>query len=614
MTIKAVQKIIQRYRKRLKTLLGKMSPSKRAATIAGVSLVGLAVIYGIFVLSYSGRVYPRVVIGDVRLGGMKEAAVIEKLTSAAAANSSKPVTFRFQDQTSSLSPGDISWQLDPVATASKVLAIGRHDHKGWRFWEQIRSPFARTNIDPAVTFDAELLTRFLATTTNSIDQPAVNASAEYVGGNLIITHDKVGKAVNREEVQAKILSAWANFRSGEVLLETSFDAPEIIVGDEAELRTSAETLQQAKLTLTWAETTKQLTPAEITRIIGFDATGISPETSQKVLRAAFTPERIKAYVGDLANTSINRPAKDPKLVIVNGALSVAEPSVVGRTIDVEASVTAIAAALQANPADATASLTLKSVQPTINEANLAELGIKERIGYGETSFAGSPANRTHNIKNGITLLQSALIKPGDQFSTVGRLGAVDDTTGFLPELVIKENRTTPEFGGGLCQVSTTLFRSVMNAGLKVTERQNHSYRVGYYEPPVGLDATIYLPKPDFRFLNDTSAHILLQGRVVGTKVIFELWGTSDGRVSSISTPQIISTTPVGDPIYAETDTLFKGEVKQIEKPHDGAVTTATYTVTRNGQVINKQTFKSVYKVWPARFLVGTKEPPAPPTP
>jgi vancomycin resistance protein YoaR len=141
---------------------------------------------------------------------------------------------------------------------------------------------------------------------------------------------------------------------------------------------------------------------------------------------------------------------------------------------------------------------------------------------------------------------------------------------------------------------------------------NHSYRVSYYEPPLGLDATIYLPKPDFKFLNDTPGHILVQGRVEGNKVIFELWGTSDGRSSAISDTQILSTTPAGEPIYADTDTLFRGETKQIEKPHDGAVTTATYTVSRAGAVINKQVFKSIYKAWPARFLVGTKEPPAPP--
>ncbi len=610
MTIKAVRKVLTRFWKRPKSLLAKMSPSKRILTVSAISLGGLIVAYLVLVLAYNDRVYPHVVIGDARFGGMKHAEVVTKLTDLAAANADKPVSLRYQDQVSSVRPGDISWQLDASATAEKIFSVGRSDRFGARLFEQIRAPFFRTRIEPAVSFDTELLTRFLANTTNSIDQPAVNAKAEFVGGKLIVTHDKVGKAVNHQEVQAAILGAWANFRTGEVILETSFDAPEIVVGDEAELQATADKLAQTKVTLTWPGTARSLSVGEVSRLIGFDATTTN-ENGQKVLQAAFTTERIKAFIGDLANNSINQPAKDPKLVIINAALSVAQASVTGRAVDVDVSSAAVLTALQNNPMEATAALTIVTQEPIIKESNLAELGIKERIGFGETSFAGSPANRIHNIKNGVTLLQSALIKPGEAFSTVGTLGAVDDTTGFLPELVIKENKTTPEFGGGLCQVSTTLFRSVMNAGLKVTERSNHSYRVSYYEPPVGLDATIYLPKPDFKFLNDTPGHILLQGKVERNKVIFELWGTSDGRVSAISTPQILSTTPAGDPIYAETDTLYKGETKQIEKAHDGAVVTATYTVTRNGAVINKQTFKSIYKPWPAKFLVGIKDPPAP---
>jgi vancomycin resistance protein YoaR len=164
----------------------------------------------------------------------------------------------------------------------------------------------------------------------------------------------------------------------------------------------------------------------------------------------------------------------------------------------------------------------------------------------------------------------------------------------------------------LCQVSTTLFRSVLAAGLRVTERQNHSYRVSYYEPPVGLDATIYLPKPDFKFFNDTGRHILVQGQVIGNRVIFELWGTKDGRTSTVSDPIVTNILPPPPEVRVETDTLFRGEIKQTEKPHEGATAVAYYTVMKDGKVLHKQTFKSVYKPWAAKFLVGTKEPPAPP--
>jgi vancomycin resistance protein YoaR len=172
----------------------------------------------------------------------------------------------------------------------------------------------------------------------------------------------------------------------------------------------------------------------------------------------------------------------------------------------------------------------------------------------------------------------------------------------------------PDFGGGLCQVSTTLFRAVMNAGLKVTARQNHSYRVSYYEPPVGEDATIFLPGPDFRFLNDTPASILIIGQIQGNSISFDLWGTKDGRSVTITDPIVTNVKDPGDPIYADTDTLPKGTQKQIEKAHQGATAVVTYTVSRDSKVINQQTIRSVYKPWPARFLVGTHEDiPPPPT-
>src|SRR5690606_16105406 len=113
------------------------------------------------------------------------------------------------------------------------------------------------------------------------------------------------------------------------------------------------------------------------------------------------------------------------------------------------------------------------------------------------------------------------------------LGDVDAANGYLPELVIKDNTTTPEYGGGICQVSTTVFRAAMQSGLDIVNRKNHSYPVAYYGAP-GYDATVYSPAPDFMFRNDMTTPVLLKTSVVGTRVIFEVWGTSDGRQVTIN--------------------------------------------------------------------------------
>ena len=159
-------------------------------------------------------------------------------------------------------------------------------------------------------------------------------------------------------------------------------------------------------------------------------------------------------------------------------------------------------------------------------------------------------------------------------------------TGYLPELVIKGDRTVPEFGGGLCQVSTTLFRAVMDSGLPVTARRNHSYRVSYYEKDgngkvigPGLDATIYEPDVDFKFKNDMSTPVLIIGYVIGDKVTFELYGTKDGRTSKIDGPKKLTETAPGEPVYIETTDLAPGVIKQVETPHPGGSAVATYTIS-----------------------------------
>lgn len=589
-------------------LFQKQPALKKAIISLLLSVGALGLLYLIYSLAFLGRIYPNVRVGDVSLGGKTVAQAERYLHAQLEKNLADPMKLQHGDKTLELLPKDINWNYDPQLTVAAAYEVGRQGVSWASFLDQISSPFLTHRLAATVEYDNDTLDQRLTALAESVDEPAVDASAAYVGDKLMITKEQVGKRINRAEVTAAVLARWASFSPSAIMLETEFDLPKVVVANAEELQATADRLAQASLILTWTGGRKTLTKREIRQLIDFAGTDGANE--QKNLTARFTPEKVKTFLIEVAK-GIDRPAIEPKLIIKDGQLAVAQKASSGQIVDAEASAQPAFNALQTMAADATAALILKAQEPVIREDNLVSLGIKERIARAETNFTGSPANRRANIVNGINLLQSALIKPGEEFSTVKTLGRVDDTTGFLPELVIKENRTTPEFGGGLCQVSTTLFRAVMNAGLKVTERQNHSYRVGYYEPPIGMDATIYLPKPDFKFFNDTAASVLVQGEVRGNKVIFELWGTSDGRTTSLSTPVVSNIKDPGEPIYAETDTLFRGETKQIEKPHQGATAVFTYTVTRNGEVINKQTFKSIYKVWPARFLVGTKEPPPP---
>lgn len=226
-------------------------------------------------------------------------------------------------------------------------------------------------------------------------------------------------------------------------------------------------------------------------------------------------------------------------------VAVFSPSRDGSEIDIQASLEAIETALQSKKTDSyTIPLATTSILPAITETNANTLGIENFLGEGRTNFSGSTKNRIHNITRALEQYQGVLLAPGEELSFVQLLGEVDGEHGYLPELVIKRGKTQPEFGGGICQVSTTLFRAALNTGMKITMRRNHAYPVSYYKP-YGMDATIYIPSPDLRFVNNTRAHILIQGAIEGKELVFRFYGTSDGRRVAIDGPHILESHPDG---------------------------------------------------------------------
>lgn len=247
-------------------------------------------------------------------------------------------------------------------------------------------------------------------------------------------------------------------------------------------------------------------------------------------------------------------------------------------------------------------LVLTRIQPTIT-GDGEHLGIREVIGVGRSNFSGSPINRRKNIALGGKHVHMTLIPSGEEFSMLKTLGMIDGEHGWLPELVIKENKTTPEFGGGLCQVGTTMFRAALASGLPITERRNHSYRVRYYEP-AGTDATIYDPSPDFRFKNDTAHALLITSRLEGDTLEFTVWGTHDGRKTEQTKPRIYNVVAAPPKKIIETLSLKPGEEKCTEKEHAGADAQFDYAVSYVDGRVEKNTFFSRYRPWQAVCLRG----------
>ena len=283
--------------------------------------------------------------------------------------------------------------------------------------------------------------------------------------------------------------------------------------------------------------------------------------------------KIAAFLAELAL----RTDSDPKDAIFSGtedgAITVSQKEVYGYALKQDEALDLITEALKtSNHSPIIIKLPGALSEPKIKSIDIDKLGVKELLGTGTTNFKGSPKNRIYNIKRALEQFQSVIIAPGEEFSFVHYLGEVDGEHGYLPELVIRNNKTEPEFGGGICQVSSTVFRAAIYSGMKITERKNHSYPVQYYLP-YGMDATIYIPKPDFKFQNNTGHHVMIQSEIVGDTLNFRFFGTDDGRTTTVDGPYILERNP------------------------DGSMRTTFTQIVKNkaGEEFIKDEFKSNYK-------------------
>lgn len=256
-------------------------------------------------------------------------------------------------------------------------------------------------------------------------------------------------------------------------------------------------------------------------------------------------QAIKSHLEDLAK-KVNHDPMDAKFKVENGKVVTFSEAQSGVTLNVDKSLEVLTEALQKNDPQAAQSIALPfdAKKSETDYADVNSLGVSALVGEGTSDFKGSTRSRVVNIKVASQRFNGLLIKPGEEFSFVKNLGDVDAQHGYLPELVIKQGVTEPEFGGGICQVSTTAFRAAIYSGLKITARRNHAYPVSYYNPQ-GMDSTVYVPNPDLKFVNNTPSYILIQTKIVGTQLVFDFYGTDDGRKTTVDGPYITDKQPDG---------------------------------------------------------------------
>ncbi len=625
----------------------------RALGIYCASLIGVvAVIFGVYSLLFAKQIYPRVSVAGVMVGGLSEEEARERLKTGLEKKSVRTIIVVSEDNRSfTVKPDEIEATYDIEASAKRAVTVGRDKDFLTNLTQKLTVPFFGLELPAVVRVNNEKFEATVKKIVTEVTVPEKNADLAIKEGVVTTSPAKIGTKVDQERLTNDIKAGLGTTDGEPVTLRTSQVKPDI--NDEA--ATAAKVIAEAVLAtpITFTDGGQNIVaPASAIGewIVTKPAKGILGST----LTVEFSDDKLNHYMNNTLAKTFETEARNARLAFSNGQVQIVESSQDGKTIDRDAAKAALLQILALrkeiptvqtetasptptdSPADQTinpnvVTLKISVKKPDVSNDNIASLGIKERIAISETDFKGSPNNRQENIRVGTRLFNGIILKPGDQFSSVKALGKIDESSGFKPELVIKQDQLIPEVGGGLCQVSTTLFRAALNAGLKIDERRNHRFRVSYYEARVpnpdpedyvslnaktlvGLDATIYDPSPDFKFTNDTGSYMLIQGKVEGTRLTFELFGTKDGRQTSIEGPFITSTTPAPTEIqYIDDPSLPTGTTKLKERAAAGAKTNFKYKVTKEGKTIHDQTFTSSYTTWQAKYYRGTG-PAASPSP
>jgi vancomycin resistance protein YoaR len=248
-----------------------------------------------------------------------------------------------------------------------------------------------------------------------------------------------------------------------------------------------------------------------------------------------------------------------------------------------------------------------------------DLGITELVSSQTTYFYGSSKPRLQNIETAASKFHGLLVPPGADFSMAGAMGDVSLDNGYAEALIIFGDRTIQGVGGGVCQVSTTLFRTIFAGGYPITERHPHAYRVGYYEQTAngnfdgelaGLDATVFVPVVDLRFTNDTPYWILMETYVKGYSLTWKFYSTSDNRSVDWTTTSLQNVEDPPKPVYQENPDLADGEINQVDWEVAGGDVSIHRTVYRNGEVYLEDDYNTHYVPWRAvyEYGPGTKIP------
>jgi vancomycin resistance protein YoaR len=581
-----------------------------------ISLLGMGYVY-----SYNGRILPGVSVAGIDLSGTEplDAAVLLAqelnypqtgkivLEAALSAETSRDWEAR---------PADLGLSLDLEGTVKRAYDLGRTGNPLRKVFEMVSAWHSGRDLAPVMNYDEYAARAFLAGIAAEVDRPVVEASLDINGLDVVAVPGQIGR---RMDLAASMLPLEEKLRSmtdGLFSLAIEETPPAILDAETAAQQ--ARQVLSAPLVLSVPEAAEgdpgpwTVTPEQLAQLLVIERVD-NPEGG--TIQVRLDPEKLRPLLTEAAQGLARSPA-NARFIFNDETrqLELILPAVIGRSLNIESTLQAVQQELPSG--NHNLQMVLDMTKPEItNDVTAEQLGIRELVSQHTSYFYGSSAPRIQNITAAAARFHGVLVPPGATFSMAEVLGDVSLDNGYAEALIIFGDRTVKGVGGGVCQVSTTLFRTAFLAGYPIVERHPHAYRVGYYEQTAGgqvnsdlagLDATVFVPLVDFKFVNDTPNWLLMETYLNerARKLTWKFYSTSDGRTVEWNTSGLQNVVSPPPPKYVENPKLDEGEIKQVDWEVDGADVTVTRVVYRGGEVYFQDQFSTSYEPWQAIYEYG----------
>lgn len=563
----------------------------------GVFLLGLRLVY-------TERVLPGVHSAGVDLSGMTNAEIRTTLSQAVTYPQTGLIALHDGDRFWIASPEEVGVSVDFNEIARQALSVGRTGNIIQRLQEQIDAWFLGHPIPTVIVFDHVYGGLYFERLAHLIDLPTREAYLSVNGVEIEVHPGQIGRRLDIEANLDILSDPISQLHDADLELVIEETPPRVLdVSDQAEV---AREILREPLTLTVEDAGPwQIEPSDLAGILRF---GVLESEEGVTYEVKLDTQAIITFLEPLL-PELERDPENARVYFDDDTreLVLIEEAVIGRSLDIPESIKAINTGLVDGAHEIP--LALEITEPVVgNDATAAELGISEPVSVVSTYFSGSSPERIQNIKTASSAFHGLLVAPGEELSMAEVLGDISLDNGYAEALIIYGDRTIKGVGGGVCQVSTTLFRAAFFGGYPILERHPHAYRVGYYEigptsPGPGLDATVFVPVVDMRFINDSPYWLLLETYIYGNQLLWKFYSTSDGRNIEWRR-DILSETEAPEPLYRENPELPKGEIKQVDWEADGMDVVVYRIVSRDGEVLYQDKVETHYLPWRAIFEYG----------